>query len=98
MNWHEYPQWSPQKLSSAVPNLRDEGLDILLKLAKKLDGYCMEELECFERHSVAVKTLELMLVYTTTLKSLMYQLCRELLSVMVMECYTGIILPSIPTK
>ncbi|PIA56955.1 hypothetical protein AQUCO_00700959v1 [Aquilegia coerulea] len=29
MNWHEYPQWSPQKLSSAVPNLRDDGLDLL---------------------------------------------------------------------
>ncbi|KAF5200951.1 Cell division control protein 2-like protein [Thalictrum thalictroides] len=32
MNWHEYPQWSQQKLSSAVPNLRDEGLDLLSKM------------------------------------------------------------------
>lgn len=30
MNWHEYPQWNPQKLSSAVPNLDENGLDLLL--------------------------------------------------------------------
>ncbi|KAL6999306.1 Cyclin-dependent kinase B2-2 [Sarracenia purpurea var. burkii] len=31
-NWHEYPQWSPQKLSSTVPNLDEDGLDLLLKM------------------------------------------------------------------
>ncbi|KAL6999310.1 Cyclin-dependent kinase B2-2 [Sarracenia purpurea var. burkii] len=31
-NWHEYPQWSPQKLSSIVPNLDEDGLDLLLKM------------------------------------------------------------------
>lgn len=29
MNWHEYPQWSPQSLSTAVPNLDKDGLDLL---------------------------------------------------------------------
>lgn len=29
VNWHEYPQWSPQNLSSAVPNLDSNGLDLL---------------------------------------------------------------------
>lgn len=28
-NWHDYPQWSPQGLSSAVPNLDDDGLHLL---------------------------------------------------------------------
>ncbi|OMP12326.1 hypothetical protein COLO4_03303 [Corchorus olitorius] len=28
-NWHEYPQWSPQSLASAVPNLDKNGLDLL---------------------------------------------------------------------
>lgn len=28
-NWHEYPQWSPKPLSSAVPNLDKDGLDLL---------------------------------------------------------------------
>ncbi|KAF5955861.1 hypothetical protein HYC85_008717 [Camellia sinensis] len=32
MNWHEYPQWNPQKLSSAVPNLDEDGQDLLLKM------------------------------------------------------------------
>lgn len=29
MNWHEYPQWSPQSLSKAVPNLDKDGVDLL---------------------------------------------------------------------
>lgn len=29
MNWHEYPQWSPQRLSKAVPNLDADGLHLL---------------------------------------------------------------------
>ncbi|KAL6279086.1 hypothetical protein ACE6H2_015967 [Prunus campanulata] len=32
MNWHEYPQWSPQSLSKAVPNLDVMGLDLLLQM------------------------------------------------------------------
>lgn len=28
-NWHEYPQWKPQQLSSAVPHLDESGLDLL---------------------------------------------------------------------
>lgn len=31
-NWHEYPQWTPQKLSTAVPNLDADGLDLLAKM------------------------------------------------------------------
>lgn len=34
MNWHEYPQWNPQSLSTAVPNLDDKGLDLLSKMLK----------------------------------------------------------------
>lgn len=30
MNWHEYPQWRPQSLSTAVPLLGNDGLDLLL--------------------------------------------------------------------
>ncbi|ESR48708.1 hypothetical protein CICLE_v10002132mg, partial [Citrus x clementina] len=26
MNWHEYPQWNPQSLATAVPNLDKDGL------------------------------------------------------------------------
>lgn len=29
MNWHEYPQWKPQPLSTAVPNLDENGLNLL---------------------------------------------------------------------
>lgn len=29
INWHEYPQWSPKKLSTAVPDMDDQGLDLL---------------------------------------------------------------------
>lgn len=29
MNWHEYPQWRPQQLSSSLPNLDEDGLDLL---------------------------------------------------------------------
>lgn len=29
MNWHEYPQWNPQSLATAVPNLEKDGLDLL---------------------------------------------------------------------
>ena len=28
-NWHEYPQWKPSTLSSAVPNLDEAGVDLL---------------------------------------------------------------------
>ncbi|URD93971.1 hypothetical protein MUK42_00706 [Musa troglodytarum] len=31
-NWHEYPQWSPKSLSSAVPTLEANGLDLLSKM------------------------------------------------------------------
>ncbi|KAI3956700.1 hypothetical protein MKW92_015560 [Papaver armeniacum] len=34
MNWHEYPQWSPRKLSSAVPNLDEAGQDLLLQMLR----------------------------------------------------------------
>lgn len=29
VNWHEYPQWSPKPLSSAVPGLDENGLHLL---------------------------------------------------------------------
>ncbi|CAK9178273.1 unnamed protein product [Ilex paraguariensis] len=29
MNWHEHPKWRPQPVSSAVPNLDEDGLDLL---------------------------------------------------------------------
>ncbi|KAM6543483.1 hypothetical protein CsatB_007930 [Cannabis sativa] len=29
MNWHEYPQWSAQSLTKVVPNLDNDGLDLL---------------------------------------------------------------------
>lgn len=29
VNWHEYPQWRPKPLSSAVPNLDGDGLNLL---------------------------------------------------------------------
>ena len=28
-DWHEYPQWKPLSLSTAVPNLDEAGLDLL---------------------------------------------------------------------
>ncbi|KAF9596160.1 hypothetical protein IFM89_007478 [Coptis chinensis] len=28
-DWHEYPQWKPQNLARAVPNLEPEGVDLL---------------------------------------------------------------------
>ncbi|XP_008796157.1 cyclin-dependent kinase B2-1-like [Phoenix dactylifera] len=31
-NWHEYPQWTPKKLSSAVPDLDADGIDLLSKM------------------------------------------------------------------
>ncbi|THU42861.1 hypothetical protein C4D60_Mb00t00530 [Musa balbisiana] len=31
-NWHEFPRWSPKSLSSAVPNLDADGLDLLSKM------------------------------------------------------------------
>ncbi|KAK3014332.1 hypothetical protein RJ639_008925, partial [Escallonia herrerae] len=31
-NWHEYPQWKPKPLSSAVPNLDQDGIDLLAKM------------------------------------------------------------------
>ncbi|KAK8705786.1 hypothetical protein V6N13_049378 [Hibiscus sabdariffa] len=33
-NWHEYPQWSSQSLSSVVPNLDSDGLDLLSKMLR----------------------------------------------------------------
>ncbi|KAL8149989.1 cyclin-dependent kinase B2-1-like [Apium graveolens] len=33
-NWHEYPQWKPQRLSSSVPNLEEDGLDLLSQMLK----------------------------------------------------------------
>lgn len=36
MNWHEYPQWNPQNLAKAVPNLEESGLD-LLSVSQPLD-------------------------------------------------------------
>ncbi|KAI9082811.1 hypothetical protein K1719_035141 [Acacia pycnantha] len=32
MNWHEYPQWSPQNISTAVPNLEETGLVLLSQM------------------------------------------------------------------
>ncbi|KAM6543509.1 hypothetical protein CsatB_007956 [Cannabis sativa] len=32
MNWHEYPQWSAQSLTKAVPNLDNDGLDLLSQM------------------------------------------------------------------
>ncbi|CAI0628181.1 unnamed protein product [Linum tenue] len=34
VNWHEYPQWSPQSLSTAVPTLDKDGLDLLEQMLK----------------------------------------------------------------
>ncbi|OIW07942.1 hypothetical protein TanjilG_20043 [Lupinus angustifolius] len=34
MNWHEYPQWNPQSLSTAVPGLDELGLDLLANMLK----------------------------------------------------------------
>ncbi|GAB4833053.1 Cell division control protein 2 D [Ancistrocladus abbreviatus] len=31
-DWHEYPQWNPQELSSAVPGLDEVGVDLLSKM------------------------------------------------------------------
>ncbi|WOL13952.1 cyclin-dependent kinase B2-1-like [Canna indica] len=31
-NWHEYPQWKPKSLASAVPGLDADGLDLLSKM------------------------------------------------------------------
>ncbi|GAB4828477.1 Cyclin-dependent kinase B2-2 [Ancistrocladus abbreviatus] len=31
-DWHEYPQWSPQELCSAVPGLDQVGVDLLSKM------------------------------------------------------------------
>ncbi|XP_010927310.1 cyclin-dependent kinase B2-1 [Elaeis guineensis] len=31
-NWHEYPQWGPKKLSSEVPDLDADGIDLLSKM------------------------------------------------------------------
>ncbi|CAH9083675.1 unnamed protein product [Cuscuta epithymum] len=32
VNWHEYPQWKPRPLSSAVPNLDEDGLNLLAEM------------------------------------------------------------------
>ncbi|CAN1340523.1 Cyclin-dependent kinase B2-1 [Linum perenne] len=34
VNWHEYPQWSPKCLSTAVPTLDKDGLDLLTQMLK----------------------------------------------------------------
>ncbi|CAL0328711.1 unnamed protein product [Lupinus luteus] len=34
MNWHEYPQWNPKSLSTAVPGLDELGLDLLAQMLK----------------------------------------------------------------
>ncbi|WVY89060.1 hypothetical protein V8G54_037963 (chloroplast) [Vigna mungo] len=34
MNWHEYPQWNPQSLSTAVPSLDELGIDLLSQMLK----------------------------------------------------------------
>ncbi|XP_020202937.1 cell division control protein 2 homolog D isoform X2 [Cajanus cajan] len=34
MNWHEYPQWNPQNLSTAAPNFGELGLDLLSQMLK----------------------------------------------------------------
>lgn len=31
-NWHEYPQWRAKDLSTAVPQLEADGLDLLSKM------------------------------------------------------------------
>lgn len=31
-NWHEYPQWNPQNISSVVPGLEADGIDLLSKM------------------------------------------------------------------
>lgn len=31
-NWHEYPQWKPKPVSTLVPNLDEDGLDLLTKM------------------------------------------------------------------
>ncbi|KAJ6805109.1 cyclin-dependent kinase B2-1-like [Iris pallida] len=31
-NWHEYPQWSPKSLATAVPNLDANGIDLLSRM------------------------------------------------------------------
>ncbi|XP_050376338.1 cyclin-dependent kinase B2-2-like isoform X2 [Argentina anserina] len=38
MNWHEYPQWSPQSLSKAVPNLDADGLHLLSEMLQYEPG------------------------------------------------------------
>lgn len=41
MNWHEYPQWNPQSLSTAVPNLDELGVDLLsVCYPKTFSLYC----------------------------------------------------------
>ncbi|XP_018843062.2 cyclin-dependent kinase B2-1 [Juglans regia] len=32
MHWHEYPQWRPKPVSTAVPNLDKDGLDLLSQM------------------------------------------------------------------
>ncbi|CAM8979343.1 unnamed protein product [Rhodiola kirilowii] len=34
INWHEYPQWSAKPISSTVPGLDDQGLDLLSKMLR----------------------------------------------------------------
>nr|GMD46669.1 cell division control protein 2 homolog D [Ipomoea batatas] len=43
VNWHEYPQWKPQPLSSSVPNLDENGLNLL---AVSLFLLFLLELDC----------------------------------------------------
>ncbi|URE25594.1 splicing factor U2AF [Musa troglodytarum] len=47
-NWHEYPKWSPKSLSSAVPNLDADGLD-LLSIALTVEGAMRHDDASFRR-------------------------------------------------
>lgn len=38
MNWHEYPQWRPQSLSTAVPNLDKDGLNLLAVIKQEKEN------------------------------------------------------------
>ncbi|KAF9602043.1 hypothetical protein IFM89_024800 [Coptis chinensis] len=50
MNWHEYPQWTPQKLSSAVPTLGEDGLDLLSKMLQYEPSSRISAKKAMEHH------------------------------------------------
>lgn len=31
-DWHEFPQWKPQDLASVVPELNEQGIDLMSKM------------------------------------------------------------------